>query len=87
MKLDPIMMEERPHEAARRRPKPMAVELDEGDDVALQQAWLSVLHRWHDPLRPRQGSEGVKKPLLLQVSQPVLRHGRRAPLVSGDKSH
>ena len=40
----------------------MVVELDEGDDVALQRAWLLVLHRRCDPLGPRRGSEGRRSP-------------------------
>ena len=82
LELDTVVVEERPHEAARRRPEPMAVELDEGDDVALQRAWLPVLHRQRNPLGPHRGSEGSQEPLLLQVLQLALRHDRRAPLVS-----
>ena len=63
MKLDSILVEEGPYEAARRRPEPVVVELDEGDDVAFRQARLPVLAFW-----PCRESEGVEKPLLLQVS-------------------
>ena len=87
LKLDSIMMEERPHEVARRRPEHVAVELDEGDDVAFRRARLPVLRRRRDPFGLRRGSEGAEKPLLLQVSQPTLRHRQRAPLVGGDESH
>ena len=65
----------------------MATKLDEGDDIALQRAWLLVLCRWRNPLEPCQGSKGTQEPLLVQVPQPVLHHGPRAPLVGGDKSH
>jgi len=58
LELDAVVVEEHHNEAARRRPEPVAVELDEGDDVALQRAWLSVLRWWCDPLGPHRGSEG-----------------------------
>ena len=41
-KLDPIVMEERPHEAAWGISKPVAMELDEADHIALRQVWLPV---------------------------------------------
>ena len=87
LELDAVMMEERPHDADQRRPEPVMVELDEGNDVARRWAWLPVLHRRCHPLRPCRGSEGAQEPLLLQVPQPALRHDRRTPLVGGDKSH
>ena len=59
LELDTIVVEKRPHEAARRRPEPVAVELDEGDDVALRWAWLLVLCRRCDPLGPCRGSKGL----------------------------
>jgi len=78
---------ERPHEAARRRSKTVAVELSEVDDVALQWAWLPVLHRWCNPLRLHRGRTGAQEPLLLHVPQPALHHSRRAPLVGVNKPH
>ena len=74
MELDAVVVAKRPHEAAQRRSEPVAMELDKRDDVALRQAWLPVLQRRRDPLRPRQGSTGVQEPLLLQVPQLALRY-------------
>ena len=53
MKVDTVVVKKRPHEAARRRSEPMAVEFDEVNDIALQRAWLSVLRRQRNPLGPR----------------------------------
>ena len=86
LELDIVVVEEHPHEAARRRSEPV-VELDERDDIALRRAWLSVLHRRRDPLGPCRGSERAQEPLLLEILQATLYHDRRAPLVGGDKSH
>jgi len=43
LELDSIVVEEGPHEATRRRSKPVAMELGEGDDVAFRRSWLPVL--------------------------------------------
>jgi len=43
LELDAVVVVERPHEAAWRRSEPVAVELGEGDDVALWQSRLLVL--------------------------------------------
>jgi hypothetical protein len=42
----------------------MAVELDEDDDVAHWGVRLSVLPRWHDPLRLGRGGDGQRSPSL-----------------------
>ena len=67
LELDAVVVAERPHEAARRRSEPVAVEIGEGDDIALRRVWFSVLHWRRDPLRLRRGSMGAQEPLLLKV--------------------
>lgn len=85
--LDPVMMEDRPHEAAWGRTKAMAMKLDKTDDVTLWQIWHLVSYWRRDPLRPSQGSDGAEVPLAHQIAQPVLRHDQRAPLVGGYQHH
>jgi len=46
-----------------------------------------MIRRRRDPLGPHRGSTGAQEPLLLQIPQSVLHHGRRALIVSGDESH
>ena len=67
LELDVVVMKEGPHKAARRRPEPVVMERDEGDDVAFGWARLPMLRRQRDPFWPRRGSEGAEKPLLLQI--------------------
>jgi hypothetical protein len=45
LELDAVVVKERPHEAPRRKPELVAVELDEGDDVSLWRACIPVLFR------------------------------------------
>ena len=58
LELDAVVVKERPHEAPRRKPELVAVELDEGDDVSLWRACIPVLFRQRDPLGACRGSEG-----------------------------
>ena len=87
LELDAAVVTEHHHEAARRRSEAVMVELGEGDDLALRRVWLPVIRRRRDPLRSHRGSTGAQEPLLLQIPQPRLRHGRQAPIVGGDESH
>ena len=52
----------------------MAVELGEGDHIALGRPWLPVVRRWRDPLWPPRQSAGAQEPLPLKLQQPALRH-------------
>ena len=87
LELSLVVVEKRPHEAARGRSEPVAIELDEGNHVALRRARLPVFQQRRDPLRPRQGDNRMKKPLAHEILQPVLRHDRGAPVVGGDQLH
>ena len=53
LELYAVVVVERPHEASRRGSEAVAVELGEGDDVALRRIRLRAIRRWHDPLRSR----------------------------------
>jgi len=87
LKLDPIMMEERPHEVTWGRSKPVAMELDEANHVALRRVCLLVFHRRRNPFEPSRRSYRAEEPLTHQVTQPMLRHHRWAPFVSGYQPH
>ena len=75
LELDSTVVKEGPHEAARRRPEPVATELDEGDHVAFRRDWFPMFRWRRDPLRPHQRSKGAEEPLPLQILQPALHHG------------
>jgi len=87
LEFDSIVVKECPHEAAQRGSEPAVMKFDEGDHVALGQAWLLVLHRWRNPLTLRRRGNRMEKPLSLQVPQPVLHHDQWAPVVGGDELH
>ena len=65
----------------------MAVKLGEGNHIALGRPWFPVVRHRHDPFWPRRRSVGAQESFLLELQQPALRHRRRAPVISGDKSH
>jgi len=87
LELDPVVVEDRPHEAARGRSEPVSMKLDEGHHVALWWAWLPMFRQRHDPLQPCRRGNVAEKPLPLQVPQPALHHDRRALVIGGDELH
>ena len=50
LKLYAVVVAEHPHEAAQRRAQAVAVELSEGNRIALGQPWFPVVRRRRDPL-------------------------------------
>ena len=52
LELDPVVVEMRPHEAARGRTEPVVVELVERNHIALGRTWLPVFRQRRNPLRP-----------------------------------
>ena len=85
--LHTVIVVERPHKMARRGAQAVAVELGEGDHVALGRSWFPVIRHRRNPLRPRRGNAGAQEPLPLELQQLALHHRQRAPVVGGDESH
>ena len=48
---------------------------------------LPVVRRRRNLFRPQQGIMGAQEPLILQIPQFALYHGRRARVIEGDESH
>jgi len=87
LELHPIVVAERPHKTTRRGAQAVAVELGEGDHIALGGPWFPVIRCRRHPLRPRRGNAGTQEPLPLELQQPALRHRRQVPIIGGDESH
>jgi hypothetical protein len=66
MKLHPIVVRERPHEAARRHPKPPLMEGYKADDVARGRGWLLLIPRGKLLGVCSEGA-GVEQPLVDQA--------------------
>ena len=76
LKLYAVVVAERPHEAARRRAQAMAVELGEGNHIALGRPWFPVVRRRSDPLWPRRRSTGAQESFLLGCARVRWQGGR-----------